>query len=106
MRYYVFLTLTGAALVLDAFLLGLSVLHLPQPGSKPPVALAAPPGTPQPTKRPVVKATAAPRPTTTPAPTQTPTPTTTPTATATPPPTATPEPPPRLLAEHAASFTP
>ena len=107
MRYYVFLTLTGAVLILDTFLLGLIVLHSPQPGSaKPPVALAAPPDTPQPTKRQVAKATATARPTTTPAPTATATPTATPTATATPPPTATPEPPPRLLAEHAASFTP
>jgi hypothetical protein len=107
MRYYVFLTLTGAALVLDAFLLGLSVLHTPRPSRvESSVVLAAPPNTLQPTKHPTVKATAASRPTSTSTPTATAAPTATPTATATPLPTATPEPPPRLLAEHAASFTP
>jgi hypothetical protein len=107
MRYYVFLTLTGAVLVLDAFLLGLSILQTGQPSrDAPSVALAAPPNTPQPTRRPVVKATPPSRPTATFVPTATPTATAAPTATATPSPTATPEPPPRLLAEHAASFTP
>jgi hypothetical protein len=110
MRYYVFLTLTGAALILDALLFGLSVPHPRQPGrAGSPVALAAPPNTSPPTRRPIVNdraATLLSRPTATPAPTATSVPTATPTPPPTLPPTATPEPPPRLLAEHAASFTP
>src|SRR5262245_31002635 len=109
MRYYVFLTLTGAVLVLDVFLFGLSLYPRQPRAAAPPVALAAAPNTPLPAKRPIVSNRSAPssaRPTAPPAPTATSTPTATPTAIPTPPPTATPEPPPRLLAEHAVSFTP
>ena len=109
MRYYVFLTLTGAVLVLDVLLLGLSLYPRQPRGAAPHVALAAPPNTPQPVRRPIANSRVAPsppRPTATPAPTATSAPTTTPTALPTAPPTATPELPPRLLAEHAASFTP
>ena len=109
MRYYVFLTLTGAVLVLDVLLLGLSLYPQQPRGATPPVALAAPPNTPQPARHPIAnnrRATSSPLPTAIPAPTATSAPTATPTAIPTAPPTATPEPPPRLLAEHAASFTP
>ena len=109
MRYYVFLTLTCTVLLLDGLLFGLSLLHWRQPGRADPLAaLAAPPNTPQPTRRPIANVARVSRPTATFAPTVTAMPTATPTAmsTATPSPSATPEPPPRLLAEHAASFTP
>ena len=107
MRYYVFLMLTSVVLLLDAFMFGLSVFHGYQPGrAAPPVVLAAPPNTPQPTKRPIAKATPPASPTATSTPTVTATPAATATATVAPSPTATPEPLPRLLAEHAASFTP
>jgi hypothetical protein len=110
MRYYIFLSLASAALLLDVFLFAMTVLY-PQEShhTAAQLALAAARPTLQPTQRPTasrIPATSTPLPTTAPSPTATPEP---PTATATPEPptaTATPEPPPRLIAEHSASFTP
>jgi hypothetical protein len=110
MRYYAFLTLIGAALILDVFLFGMSVLY-PRQLSRavPPVVLAASPNAPPPTRRPIANGRSA-APPSRPIATSAPTATSAPPATAIPlptlPPTATPEPPPHLLAEHAASFTP
>jgi hypothetical protein len=107
MRYYIFLSLAGAVLILDAFLFALTVLYPLEPRyATAHSALAAPQPTHQPTRQPTSSSIPA---TSTSPPTMAPSPTTTPTATATPEPptaTATPEPPPRLLAEHTASFTP
>jgi hypothetical protein len=107
MRYYIFLSLVGVALILDALLLGLSRIY---PREQPrraeqSVVLAAPQNTVRPISRTIstsIPATSTPRPIT-PSPTVPP-----PTATPPPTPTATttPEPPPRLLAEHAVAFTP
>jgi hypothetical protein len=109
MRYHIFLWLAGAALILDAFFLTLTVLYPSGPRqAEAQVAPATPQHTPQPPRQPTaprIPATSTPSPTATPSPTTVPSPT----ATATPEPptaTATPEPPPRLLAEHAVSFTP
>jgi len=105
MRYYVFLSLAGIALILDALLFGVSFLYPSDTRpAAPPAALAAPQNTSQTTRPPAptaIPAARIPRPTATPAPTATPTPSPLP-----PTATATPEPEPRLLAEHAVSFTP
>ncbi|MFL5805708.1 MAG: hypothetical protein ACJ8CR_28715 [Roseiflexaceae bacterium] len=107
MRYYIFLSLASAVLILDAFLFALTVLYPLEPRyATAHSALAAPQPTLQPTRRPTSSSIPA---TSTSPPTMAPSPTTTPTATATPEPptaTATPEPRPRLIAEHTASFTP
>jgi hypothetical protein len=109
MRYYIFLSLAGAALIMDAFLFTLTVLNPWEPRQATvQSALAASQPTLQPPRQPTASSIAA---TSTAPPTMAPSPTTAPTATATATPepptaTATPEPPPRLLAEHSASFTP
>jgi len=108
MRYYIFLSLASAALLLDVFLFALTILYPQEPRhSAVQIALAAAQPTLQPTGRPTapsIPATSTPLPTMAPTATATPVP---PTATPVPPTaTATPEPPPRLIAEHSASFTP
>lgn len=122
MRYYVFLSLAGIALLLDVFLAGLSLwypevrLHFGAPA----VVLSASQGAPSPASAQVhpalatalVRPTRAPVPPTPPPATATPSPTPAAPATATPTPspmptaTATPEPPPRIVASGAASFAP
>jgi hypothetical protein len=110
MRYYLFLGLAGALLLLDALFITLA-LALPSATPQyagPPVAQAAPQlasQTPQrsatapvPTQKPIPSAT--------PTGTSTPEPSPTGTPTVVPSPTSTPMPAPRVLAEHAAVFTP
>jgi hypothetical protein len=108
MRYYNLLPLAAIVLILDALIFGLGFFNpygYMQP-SAPAVALAAPQSTPRSSMRPA-PATATAQPTATPSATPSPT-SLPPTATPSPSPTATatPEPPPRVLAEHAVSFTP
>jgi hypothetical protein len=107
MRYYIFLSLAGAAVLLDVLFFGLIVWNPQEPQhAAAHSALAAPLPTPKPTQSPTassIPATSTALPTTVPSPTATPVPS--PTATPVPP-SPTPEPPPRLLAEHSASFTP
>src|SRR5437879_977641 len=96
MRYYTFLSLAGAALILDVLLFGLGLAQS-QDGSRlggPPAVLAAP-NQPQHTPRPIPTSTPPTRaqhPATQPSPTPPPVPTATPTPTPPPLPTATPTP--------------
>jgi hypothetical protein len=103
MRSFIFLSLAGAALILDAILFILSLAHQPIPAGRERqlVALAAPRRTNYPTQ--ILPPANTPRPKGA-APALAPTPS--PTAPPAPTITATPEPAPQLLAEHAAAFTP
>ncbi|HEX5690498.1 MAG TPA: hypothetical protein VFX76_10880 [Roseiflexaceae bacterium] len=107
MRYSFFLALAGVVLFLDALFIALALLLPATPPQYAGLAVAqAAPQPASPTSQPtatIYEPTSEPSATPTSAPTHVPSPTSTPTPF---PPTSTPTPAPRILAEHAAAFTP